>query len=112
MSDNEKTYKAAVIGDQDSILGFNALGIDVFVQERPDAASRIIDELADGGYAVIFITEPLAEQIRDKLAYYRDKKIPALVPIPSVRGDTGMGMQQVKDSVQKAVGIDILGIDT
>ena len=112
MKENEKTYKAAVIGDQDSILGFNALGMDIFPAEKAQTVSKLLDELAESGYAAIFITEPLAEMVKDKLAFYREKELPAIVPIPSVRGATGMGMQQVKDSVQKAVGIDILGIDS
>ena len=110
MKEDIKVYKVAVIGDQDSILGFNALGMDVFPAEKAETAAKLIDELAENGYAVIFITEPLAETVKDKLAFYREKELPAIVPVPSVRGDTGMGMQQVKDSVQKAVGIDILGI--
>lgn len=104
-------YKVAAIGDQDSILAFNALGIDVFPAETADAVATLLDELAENSYAAIFITEPAAELVKDRIAFYREKELPAIVPVPSIKGSTGMGMQQVKDSVKKAVGIDILGFD-
>ncbi len=48
-------YKAAVIGDRDSILGFKALGIDVYDEKHIDL-DEVIKKLAADSYAVIFIT--------------------------------------------------------
>ncbi|MHB8963814.1 MAG: V-type ATP synthase subunit F [Saccharofermentanales bacterium] len=104
-------YKVAVIGDYDSILGFNALGMELFAAEDAQQAASHLDAAAAGGYAIVYITEQLAEGIPEKIADYRSRKLPAIVPIPSIKGSTGIGMQQVKDSVKKAVGIDILGFD-
>ncbi len=111
MSKSKETYKAAVIGDQDSILAFNALGMDIFTAEKAEIAARLIDQLAGSGYAVIYITEPVAALVSDRIAYYRERELPAIVPVPSIKGMTGSGMQQVKNSVKKAVGIDILEFD-
>ena len=36
------------------------------------------------------------------------RQLPAVVPIPGLFGNTGLGMQQVKHSVEQAVGSDIL----
>lgn len=104
-------YKVAVIGDYDSILGFNALGMDLFAADNALQAGVHLDAAAAGGYAIVYITEQLAEGIPEKIAEYRNRKLPAIVPIPSIKGSTGIGMQQVKDSVKKAVGVDILGFD-
>ena len=41
----------------------------------------------------------------------RDLKLPAVIPVPSVRGTTGLGLRQVQESVKKAVGMDIFAHD-
>ena len=56
-------YKIAVIGDRDSVLGFRALGLDVFPTEDTDAERRTLHRLAQEDYAVIYITEQLARLI-------------------------------------------------
>lgn len=55
-------YKIAVIGDRDSVLGFRALGLDVFPTEDTDAGRRTLHRLAQEDYAVIYITEQLAQR--------------------------------------------------
>ena len=39
---------------------------------------------------------------------YRDKKLPAIIPIPGVSGNTGIGIREIHSAVEKAVGSDIL----
>ena len=34
--------------------------------------------------------------------------LPAIIPIPGVTGNTGMGIKMVKKSVEQAVGSDII----
>ena len=52
--------------------------------------------------------EALASGLENELERYRTRPLPAIVPIPGVKGNTGMGMKNVSSSVQKAVGSDIL----
>lgn len=114
IKDNEnnlKGLKAAVIGDHDSILAFNALGMEIYPVKEPEEAAKILDKLAEGGYAIVYITEQLAAEISDTIFLYRNADLPAIVPIPSILGNPGIGMQQITDSVKKAVGIDILGTE-
>jgi V/A-type H+-transporting ATPase subunit F len=35
-------------------------------------------------------------------------RLPAIIPIPGVSANTGMGMRNVKKSVERAVGSDII----
>ena len=102
-------YKIGVIGEKDSILGFKALGLSVFPVAQPDEASRVLHELAQGGYAVIYITEQVAKDIVSDIYTYKDSRLPAIIPIPGNQGSLGIGMQGVKKSVERAVGADILG---
>jgi V/A-type H+-transporting ATPase subunit F len=106
-------YKIAVMGDQDSIYGFAALGLDIFpIKARNEEAllegSRKLRELVNEEYAVIYITEALAEILKEDILRYSSEKIPAIIPIPGVSGNTGLGLRMVKRSVEKAVGSDIL----
>ncbi len=104
-------YKIAAMGDKDSIYGFASLGLHIFPFEdtaEPAEAARTLKRLAENGYAVIYITEFLAEKIQTEINKYSDRPLPAVVLIPGVRGNTGLGMANVSRSVEKAVGSDIL----
>ena len=59
-------------------------------------------------YAVIYITESLKAEIEDTIAKYKDQRLPAIIPIPGVSGNTGQGMVDVKRLVEQAVGSDII----
>lgn len=101
-------YKVAVIGDRDSIYGFAALGLDVFPVTEQVQAARKLRELAEGEYAVVYITEALAEQLRSEVERLQQAALPAIIPIPGVSGNTGMGIGNVKKFVEQAVGSDII----
>lgn len=100
-------YKAAVMGDYDSIYGFAALGLSTFPVTDPEEARATLKKIADG-YAVIYITEALAANLEEELEFYRSKQLPAIILIPGVFGNTGAGIARVKKSVEQAVGSDII----
>lgn len=101
-------YKIAVIGEYDSIYGFAALGLDTYPVTDPVEAAKELHRLAGGGYAVIYITEALAAVLGHEIEKYKLEKIPAILPIPGVSGNTGDGVRFVKQFVEQAVGSDIL----
>ncbi len=103
-------YKIGVMGDHDSIYGFAALGFDTFAVEG-DEAKKKLRELAESGYAVIYITEKLAKELHEQLDRYRDELMPAIIQIPGISGNTGEGLRDIHLSVEKAVGSDILFSD-
>lgn len=101
-------YKIAVMGDKDSIYGFASVGLEVYpVAEAADAV-KTLRELAENNYAVIFITEKAAVEISHEIDKYKNKTVPAVIPIPGITGNTGIGMALVSKSVEQAVGSDIL----
>lgn len=102
--------KIAVIGDKDLILAFRAVGMQVFEANTPDQAESLIKKLAKE-YAVIFLTEDLAQPLDAFLARYKSRTSPAILPIPSSGGSNGYGMQGIARDVERAVGTDILGND-
>lgn len=101
-------YKVAVLGDRDSIYGFTALGLDTYSVSDRDEAAKVLKTLADGKYAVIYITESLQAELETEIDRYVSDYLPAIIPIPGVSGNTGRGMRNVKKSVERAVGSDII----
>ena len=100
--------KVAVIGDRDSILGFKAIGLSVYPVSDPDKAVGIIHRLARDGCSVIFITEQVAERVKETIDRYKTAPYPAIIPIPNNEGTTGFGLRGVRANVEKAIGSDII----
>lgn len=104
-------YRIAVLGPHDSIYGFAALGLDIYPVSNPQEGAEKLKSLASGNYAVIYITEGLAAELDHEIQKYKDQLMPAIILIPGVSGNTGAGVQGVKNSVEQAVGSDILFSD-
>ena len=49
-------YKIGVIGDRESVLGFKAIGLDVFPCSRSEDAEKVLHRLAKEGYAIIYLS--------------------------------------------------------
>ena len=101
-------YKIAVMGDYDSIFGFASLGLEIFPIVDTAEAGKLLKKLAEGQYAVIYITEALAAVISHELEKYQSEILPAIIPIPGATGNTGLGIANVKKFVEQAVGSDII----
>lgn len=102
-------YKIGVMGDRDSIYGFAAVGLTPFPITDIELAGKKLKELVESGeYAVIYITENLANSLEKEINYYSERRLPSIILIPGVYGNTGKGIRQVIRSVEQAVGSDIL----
>lgn len=101
-------YKIAVVGDRDSIYGFAALGLDIYPVNDREEAVKTLKSLAQGTYAVIYMTEAIVALLGNEVTAYSESRIPAIIPIPGVSGNTGAGIANVKKMVEKAVGSDII----
>jgi V/A-type H+-transporting ATPase subunit F len=101
-------YKLGVVGDKDSVLAFKAIGIDVYPVVGAEEARKTIDKMAMDKYAVIFVTEQVAQNIEETIERYNRQMLPAVILIPSNQGSLDIGMQRIKDNVEKAVGVNIL----
>ena len=100
--------KIGVIGDKASVLCFMAAGFTAFVTEDAAEAAAIIRRAEKEDYAVLYVTEPLLEQLGGLYQSYKSSPDLALIPLPSLTGSTGFGMAQIKSAVERAVGADIL----
>ena len=103
--------KIAVLGGRDTVMGFKALGLDVFPASGADEAKEIFRHLtrdSEEEYAIIYVEENLAQYLEHEIARYKDALTPAVILIPGKEGSLGIGMDNVKTAVERAVGADIL----
>lgn len=101
-------YKIAVLGDRDSVLGFRALGLEVFAVGDAAEARHTLHRLAKDQYAVIYITEQLAAQLTDDIDHYKDELMPAIILIPGKGGSLGLGVSALQNATERAIGMDII----
>lgn len=100
-----RNNKIAVVGDKDLILAFKAIGMEIFSADTAKQAEDVIKKISKD-YAIIFVTEKLAEQMDEFLVKYKSKAYPAIIPIPQSKD--GYGFSGIKKDVERAVGTDIL----
>ena len=100
-------YKIAVLGDRDSVMGFKALGLDTFFVEEADEARHTLHRIAKEEYAIIYVTEQLAQLIPADIARYKTETTPAVILIPGKTGSLGLGAQALQTAIERAVGADI-----
>lgn len=103
-------YKMAVVGDRESILIFKAFGAYVYAVDESETLQnkKLMNRLAGEGYAVIMLTEHVAEHLRDVLEHYSRQELPAILLIPSTKGQIGLAEEIMKKNVERAVGMNIL----
>ena len=102
------TYRIAVIGDWESVMGFRALGLDTYPVTSVDEAKEKVKELAKTDCAIIYLTEQLAKDMEDVLARYKNELRPAIIMIPGREGSLGIGVNNIQRAIERAVGADIL----
>ena len=71
------------------------VAINVTEVRKPDADAQLV-------------AESVAAQLGEEIEKYREQTFPAIIQIPGVSGNTGAGVENVKKTVEQAVGSDIL----
>ncbi len=100
--------KIAIIGDLTTVIAFRGLGLKVVVTEDPEDARAKVARLADEGVALMLVTEPLIQGAPEIRQRYQREFLPAVLPIPSAQGSSGMALSELREMVRRAVGIDLL----
>ena len=104
------TFNIAMIGDSSTVRGFAAGGVHPYPASASEQALTTLRDLVAGGkYAIIFITEALAEPILDTISRLRTGAIPAVIVVPDQSGARGLGFEKTRLAVERAIGIDLLG---
>ncbi len=101
-------YKIAVMGDRDSIYGFAGLGLEPFPLTDPAEAGKKVKDLAESGYAVIYITEALAAQVDPEIDRFREADLPAIILIPAYQAIREKVFWQLRSQWSRQLAPDII----
>jgi V/A-type H+/Na+-transporting ATPase subunit F len=101
-------YKIAIIGDRDTIIGFKLLGVSLFFSSNKDEVIGILDKLVKEEYAVIFVTEDIADQISGEIERLQKTSFASITIIPNKLEKKYLGMRILRKNIEKAMGTDIL----
>ena len=95
----------AVIGYRDTVMGFKALGLEVFPLEKPEEAKDLLNTLvreSEDEYAIIYIEEGLASHIQNEISKYKNVPSPAIILIPGREGSLGLGQSALRAAVKRS----------
>lgn len=99
-------HKIGIVGDYESVMGFSAVGLSAFPVSDQKEASDVLKKLIKDEYAVIYITEDLF--IKDDLKKAKEQSLPIIIPVPGIKGKSGVGMNNLRDMAIRAIGSDII----
>ena len=100
--------KYAIIGDEDTVLGFGIVGVQGKVAMNSEEAEVAFQEmLEDKETGIIIITEPVADMIRPIVnKYLFTESFPLVVEIPD-RGGRNPNRPGIKEMVNEVIGMKI-----
>ncbi|HCL56797.1 MAG TPA: hypothetical protein DHW82_07295 [Spirochaetia bacterium] len=98
-----------VVGQRDSILGFKTIGIKTLFWEEKTVSLKALKQNIDEGSKIIFVTENLFLDIKELMSFYFGKLYPVFIPIPDITGSQGLGYENIRQLVIRALGTDIFG---
>lgn len=102
------TYKIGVIGDRDSVMPFKLFGFSVSYAVSKQQVRKTIEEMAADHFGVIFITEEASKLATETIDRYKSEIVPAIILIPNHQGTLSIGQQAIQETVERAVGQNIL----
>jgi len=94
----------AIVGDEDIVMGFKALGFKTYALRESDNFEIIFDELARNKTAVCLIQDKLYRSSKDIIDRYKNLPLPIIIPF-ATSGATDDLDNLVKDIRLRATGV-------
>jgi V/A-type H+-transporting ATPase subunit F len=112
MAISGKETPMAAMGDYDSVLPFQAIGVEAIVinDENKSSAASLVMRLVREGYAVLFMEESLFLDLAEDVDKINETERLSIIPIPSGSGSLGVGVASIRKSTERAVGMDIFNV--
>jgi vacuolar-type H+-ATPase subunit F/Vma7 len=93
----------AIIGEEDVVLGFKALGFKVYPVKEPQEFKVTLDEVMTGKLAVCLVQDNIYRLAQGEINTYRNLALPIFIPF-SKGAKTNLLDEIVKDIRLKATG--------
>lgn len=110
-------YKIAIVGPEDTVSGFKALGVESFKAQTADEVLTQLKEIkrvtldpeSKEKYAVVCVIEELVSLV-DQAEYAKvvEGPLPAVVLLPGPEGSTGFALERLRGLAEQAVGSAII----
>ncbi|MFH1313267.1 MAG: V-type ATP synthase subunit F [Candidatus Eisenbacteria bacterium] len=106
------TSRLAVVGEKETVIAFEGLGISAFPVESIDDARATVSRLIKKNeHAVIFVTEEMGKDLADVIAESGREYVPSVVLVPSSSGSQQIGLKKLSRVLKRALGTDILNVE-
>lgn len=101
--------KIAILGNKEAVMGFKALGADIFAAAGEKEAEDMVEEIYNKKeYAVLIITEEWFLKINQKLEKFSQEPLPAVLAITGLGHSKGVAESRMKKIIEQAIGSDLL----
>lgn len=101
-------YRIGIIGSKSIIQSFKLFGMEIFPINSLEEGRMVIKKISQDNFAVLFVTEDWMEKLDEDLIELKQKTIPAVIPLPTHLSKSDYGVRELKKTVERAVGSDIL----
>ncbi len=99
----------AALGTQEFTGVFAAAGVDPFVVAKDqDQIRKRAAEIVEGEYALVFVSEDVAELAEETFSSWEEKVTPVLLAVPFMSDSSGFALRRLGVAVKHATGVDIV----
>jgi len=93
------------LGNSKTVFLFQSIGIEAFLVTNEKAFNEKLKELTNA--KIIIVAETLAPFLSDSQKYEKET-YPIILFLPMEGKESGLGLEQLKKDVEKAIGIALL----
>ena len=101
--------KVAVLGDENFVMPFTALGLDTFaVSEKAETVVETAKQILKARYMLIVVAENIAPLAQEVFEPVSDRVTPCIVTVPFTTESQGFATKSLARLLKIATGIDII----
>lgn len=100
-------YKIAMMGDKKSLSMYRPAGFSLYMPKSEGDVKKIIDELQEQQYAIIFVTEQVYRMAKETIQKFDNSFLPAIILLPGFGEDGEEGLRRMNELIENAVGMKV-----
>jgi V/A-type H+-transporting ATPase subunit F len=102
--------KAFVVGEKHLILGFKGVGFEIVpIDDAANLANELNILSRNPEAGLVLVTESMAKDALKAIEEFRVRSSAILTIIPAHEGSKHLSFQEMRRSVERSLGVDILG---
>ena len=102
--------KIAIVADSDTVNCFKLAGLQhaYAVKNAEEAEKRVRELLETRDFAIVIITDYIANRIRATInEVTEEKEFPLLISIPSISGPSPLAVDFINELIKRKTGIEL-----